>query len=60
MYYVYVIQSKLDQSFYIGRTSSLEERLHCHNTPELNVGITRRKIPWEYFFVLEVGSSMLA
>ncbi len=60
MYYVYAIQSKLDQSFYTGRTSSLEERLHCHNMPELNVGITKRKSPWDYFFILEVGNLKLA
>ncbi len=60
MYYVYAIQSKLDQSFYIGKTSNLEDRLHYHNTPELNVGITKRKIPWDYFFILEVGNLKLA
>ncbi len=60
MFYVYVIQSKLDQSFYIGRTSNLEERLQYHNTPELNVGITKRKIPWIYYFVMEVPNARIA
>ena len=60
MFYVYVIQSKIDYSFYIGKTSNLEDRLHYHNTPELNVGITKRKIPWDYFFVLEVDNSKVA
>jgi putative endonuclease len=59
MFYVYVIQSKRDQSFYIGRTSNLEERIQYHNTPDLNVGNTKSKIPWEYFFVLEVNNSKL-
>ncbi|QBA63131.1 GIY-YIG nuclease family protein [Muriicola soli] len=60
MYYVYVIQSGLDDSFYIGKTSNLEERLLFHNTPELNKGITKRKIPWKYFFILEIGDLRLA
>ncbi|MBT8280298.1 MAG: GIY-YIG nuclease family protein [Muriicola sp.] len=53
MHCVYVIQSKLDASFYIGETSNLEQRLHLHNSQDLNEGRTKRKIPWEVFYVLE-------
>ena len=60
MYYVYIIQSKVDQSFYIGRTSDLSQRLMYHNSPDLNKGVTQRKIPWSYFYVLQVSSSTAA
>ena len=32
MYYVYVLLSEKDGSFYIGYTANLRERLHQHNT----------------------------
>lgn len=60
MNYVYIIQSKLDQSFYIGKTSNLEKRLDFHNSIELNIGITRRKIPWEYYHILEMEDAATA
>jgi putative endonuclease len=60
MYYVYIIQSKVDGSFYIGRTSDLTLRLVYHNSPILNKGVTHRKIPWRYFYVLEVNNSAVA
>lgn len=60
MYYVYIIESKVDGSFYTGRTSDLTLRLKYHNSPALNKGVTRRKIPWTYFYVLEVGHSGVA
>lgn len=31
MYYVYIIQSALDLSFYIGQTQDIESRLFEHN-----------------------------
>ena len=31
-----------------------------HNSPILNKGVTRRKIPWSYFYVMEVNSSTVA
>ena len=54
MYFVYVIRSLKNDSFYIGRTANLSERLNFHNSTDKNVGVTRMNIPWEYFFVLEV------
>ena len=60
MYSVYVIQSEFDISFYIGKTSDLTKRLLYHNSPQMNVGITKRKIPWHYYYVLEVENSALA
>ena len=32
MHYVYILESKIDSSKYIGSTSDLKARLHAHNT----------------------------
>ena len=50
----------MDGSFYIGKTSDLDERLSWHNDIERNVGMTKRKIPWKYFLVLEVEDMKIA
>jgi len=31
MYYVYIIQSDLEQSYYIGHTQNIEDRIKRHN-----------------------------
>jgi putative endonuclease len=48
-YYVYVIQSDLDSSFYIGSSADPYSRLEKHNRP--HKGYTARKQPWslKYF-----------
>ena len=48
-YTVYIIQSKLDGSFYIGYTDSMEYRLKRHN--EGRSVYTSRKIPWKLVYV---------
>ncbi len=60
MHFVYVIESMKDGSFYIGKTANLEDRLRRHNYGELNHGITKRKMPWKYFFTLQVRNSKIA
>lgn len=45
MYYIYLIQSKIDKSLYIGFAVNLEERLKKHN--QGLVQSTKNKIPWE-------------
>ncbi len=60
MHYVYVIKSLKNGSFYIGKTSNLVDRLHFHNTAELNVGVSRNGIPWAYFYTLEVEDAKAA
>ena len=60
MHYVYVIQSSQDFSYYVGHTSDLTARLKYHNSIGKNIGVTRRKIPWSYFFVLEVENRTIA
>ncbi|WP_407944218.1 GIY-YIG nuclease family protein [Marinifilum fragile] len=44
MYYVYILQSQQDQSYYIGYTSNIEIRLTYHNQGRSRY--TRKKIPW--------------
>ncbi|HTO38600.1 MAG TPA: GIY-YIG nuclease family protein [Brumimicrobium sp.] len=54
MYWVYILQSEKDNSFYIGQTSSIEGRLLEHNQ-----GISRytsRKIPWKIVYTEEYSS----
>ena len=43
-YYVYIIQSELDKSYYIGSTQDLVERLKRHNQGRSRY--TKTKRPW--------------
>jgi predicted GIY-YIG superfamily endonuclease len=45
MYYVYILKSKKDGSYYTGLTTSLENRLAKHNNNE--VKYTSTKTPFE-------------
>ncbi len=44
-YIVYILQSEVDNSFYIGYTSNVEKRLEEHNNGKSYY--TKRKIPWK-------------
>ena len=44
MFFVYIIQSGLDGTFYIGQTANLEERLNNHNSGDSRY--TKTKMPW--------------
>ncbi|WP_420917741.1 GIY-YIG nuclease family protein [Robiginitalea aestuariiviva] len=57
MYYVYIIKSAKDGSFYIGSTYHPEDRILWHNDPERNTGKSRSKMPWEYFLIMEVPNN---
>ena len=48
MYYVYILQSKVDKTFYIGYTSNLDLRLKEHN--EGKSRYTKKKIPWKIVY----------
>lgn len=43
-YYVYLLQSKQDHSWYIGFTTNIEQRLQDHNIGK-NIS-TKSKAPW--------------
>jgi putative endonuclease len=48
-YYVYIIQSAVDNSYYKGFTENLLQRLALHNSGESTY--TRRKIPWLIVYI---------
>ncbi|MGM0621176.1 MAG: GIY-YIG nuclease family protein [Bacteroidota bacterium] len=51
---VYILESKLDGSFYIGQTSNLENRLKRHNNGKNRS--TKAKRPWKIIYFEEVNS----
>ncbi|WP_370688788.1 GIY-YIG nuclease family protein [Fulvivirga ulvae] len=44
MYYVYIIESQIDKSWYYGYSQNVEKRLGYHNNGESRY--TKRKTPW--------------
>jgi putative endonuclease len=59
MFYVYLLQSDVDSTFYVGYTENLEQRLEQHNNGESKY--TSRKAPWKlvYFEHFETKSEAL-
>ena len=47
-YYIYIIQSQKDQSFYIGTTRDLSERIERHNQGRSKY--TQKKRPWDIVY----------
>ena len=47
-FYVYILQSEQDGSYYFGFTSDLERRLYEHNNGMSTY--TKRKIPWRVVY----------
>lgn len=47
-FYVYVLSSKKDNSWYIGYSSDLENRIIQHNSGKTIT--TSRKMPWEIIY----------
>jgi putative endonuclease len=58
MFYVYLIQSEVDSSFYIGYTSNLEFRIKQHNNGESIY--SRRKKPWKLVYSEEFENKTFA
>ncbi|TAE51415.1 MAG: GIY-YIG nuclease family protein [Bacteroidetes bacterium] len=59
MHYLYILQSELDQSYYVGSTQGVEQRLASHNAGRGRY--TRKKMPWKlvYTEVFETKSEAL-
>ena len=53
-FYVYILQSEKDGSFYIGQTNNLESRLTRHNAGSEKY--TSKKVPWKIFWSTIVDS----
>lgn len=53
MYYVYILQSKKDSSFYIGVTTDLKRRLYQHNIGNSSFSSTKAPfvIKWYSCFI---------
>jgi len=49
LYYVYVLQSKLDRNFYTGISGDLRQRLKNHNYGRVNSTKKRRPLNLVYF-----------
>jgi len=47
-FFTYIIQSKLDKSFYIGFTQDLQKRLEFHNSGQSKY--TAKKKPWKIVY----------
>ena len=47
-YYVYVLKSEVGDSWYIGYTEDIENRIQQHNNGESLY--TKRKIPWRIIY----------
>ncbi len=53
-YYVYIIKSKKDNSFYVGQTNDIERRLLEHNAGLSSY--TSSKAPWNLHYLEEVNT----
>ncbi len=53
-YFVYILQSERDGSYYVGYTSNLEQRLNRHNMGRS--AYTRGKAPWKLVYQEVRGS----
>ncbi|MBW1981162.1 MAG: GIY-YIG nuclease family protein [Deltaproteobacteria bacterium] len=53
-YFVYILQSQKDGSYYVGSTQEVEERLCRHN--EGRSSYTRAKRPWQLVYKEEFSS----
>ena len=47
-YFIYILQSERDGSYYVGHTSNLDKRLKRHN--EGRSTYTRTRIPWRVIY----------
>ena len=50
-YLVYILQSEMDESFYIGFTSDIIQRLEYHNSGKSRY--TSKKMPWKLVYYEE-------
>ncbi len=51
MFFVYILESKVDGTYYIGQTNNLDQRLDYHNKGLSKY--TSRKVPWEVVYYEE-------
>jgi len=49
MFFVYILESKIDRSWYIGYSSNLPKRIKSHNKGENT--FTKKKRPWKVIYL---------
>ncbi len=54
MFFVYILRSERDQSFYIGQTDDLKKRLDLHN--QGLSAYTSNKLPWKLVYTEEYNT----
>jgi len=47
-YYIYIIQSQKNNSYYVGQTNNIEDRLKRHNSGRSKY--TKNKLPWKLVY----------
>ncbi|MCU4154635.1 GIY-YIG nuclease family protein [Carboxylicivirga sp. A043] len=55
-YFVYIIYSPQTDSYYIGQTQNIEQRIQLHNSGHFKNCSTKFANDWEIFFLLECNS----
>ncbi len=58
VYFVYILQSEKDGSYYIGHTEDLEDRLNRHNQGRSSY--TKSRAPWRLIYHEVYGSRVEA
>jgi len=53
-FFVYIIQSQMDGTFYKGFTTNIERRLEEHNSGESRY--TAKKMPWDLVYLQKMTS----
>ena len=57
-YFLYILQSEKDGTFYVGSSADPLKRLEKHNAP--HKGFTAKKQPWKLVYQEPFGSKTLA
>ena len=58
VWFVYILQSENDSTFYVGMSRNVQERLHEHNAGKSTYPSGHR--PWKLIYFEEVGTSLNA
>ena len=56
MYYVYILYSNSQNSYYIGQTLDIEQRINEHNSGKYSGSFTKIATDWKLFFKITCKS----
>jgi putative endonuclease len=60
VHYVYIIKSQKTDHYYVGETPNVDARIDFHNDSQKNTNSTKRGIPWELYWKLQVEDRAIA